>query len=126
MAIQIGVAAVVLLFFFIFISYRKRRAIEASVAQSMIVWARLGPFENGRDSAMHMFAAWHTCGAPKGSGTMKTIFEHAAHFDSQREHWEGVRLKLLLEPFDPMQVSRASLLLSDRHAMERLGATWHL
>ncbi len=92
--------------------YRARtsRGVSAVFDQVMSIWAALGPFRNGFESAEAMKCAWI---AVLGSvGESRLLDKHADSFDAHPHRWESIRAEVLkATTTDPHHFAKAKRLL---------------
>ena len=86
------------------------RGVSAVFHQVMSIWAALGPFRNGFESAEAMKCAWI---AVLGSvSEPRLLIKHADSFDAHPRQWESIRAEILeATTTDPHHFTKAKKLL---------------
>lgn len=100
-----------------FLSWKKNRASK--------VWARLGPFATGDESALALLAALMALRIPGNSSILAALKDHSVLFSAQSRDYEVARVKLLELPFkDSRALSRAKALLGKPGSLSKEAQRW--
>lgn len=81
----------------VFLGYRAWQSNAFNTASEMAqdvfpVWAGQGPFENGTDSAIAMWAAWSVVlGPDKAQQDTEAFVQHQKTYDADPETWAGLQ-----------------------------------
>ena len=92
---------------FVFIGYSAWQSHVFNTASEMAqdvfpVWAGQGPFDNGTDSAVAMWAAWSVVlGPDKAQQNTGSFIQHQQTYDADPETWAGLQRETFEQFGDP-------------------------
>lgn len=88
------VVGILIVFFIVYRQWQSQVFGEASeMAQDVFpVWAGQGPFDNGTESAVAMWAAWSVVFGPeKAQQKTGSFVQHQQTYDADPETWAGLQ-----------------------------------
>lgn len=93
-------AAVGIVYFILRKNRIKARAVELG-GEIFTLWAEMGPYSNGKESAMALSCVYRTVRPDGSEGDPKVFEKHAVSYDAETAKWEDVRISSLSSPRSP-------------------------